>query len=43
MNLADETPRFTINTTERFKNITGYVIQPFIEKYKPARPDAPPF
>jgi hypothetical protein len=43
MNLADETPRFTINATERFKKITGSVIQPIIEKSKPPRLDAPPF
>jgi hypothetical protein len=43
MNLAEETPRFTINTTERFKNITGSVIQPINEKYKLPRLDASPF
>jgi hypothetical protein len=43
MNLAAGTPRFTINATERFKKITGSVIEPFIEKYKPPRLDASPF
>ena len=33
MNLADETPAFTISSTERFKRITGSVYQPINQKY----------
>lgn len=37
MNLADETPAFTIDSTERFKRITGSVHQPINLKYQQPR------